>query len=265
MSLKNYFSKVDLALRLCRGISFFKLLINSKRYSSKFKKGIFDKNNTEKHIYKFRFLKKNSDILMRTFSGDIDIFYEVFWKKAYFIPQKLIFKPKIIVDLGAHIGFTSIYFKTMYPNSKIYSLEASKKNFELLVFNTQNFKNIETINKAVYSKDGFINFNEDENLSYNTKITEKGSPVECISVLTLMEQNKIDKIDLLKIDIEGAESEILKVNNSWLNKVENIIIELHRPYGIKELEKDVSPFGFKVIAADDTNQLKNIFLQKTLL
>lgn len=262
MFLNNYLSKIQLAYTFSKKKSFVKLLINSKKYSSKYKKGTLDAQNFESSKYAFNFWGKSSDILMRTYMGDIDIFYEIFWKKIYSIPKDKISNPKVIVDLGAHIGFTSIFYSLEYPSAKIFSVEASKRNYEVFNFNTKDFKNIKGTHKAIYSKDGFINFNEDGVLSYNTKINKTGTPIECISMQTLMEQNEIKKIDLLKIDIEGAESEILRVNNNWLAEVENIIIELHRPYDVKDLEKDLKPFGFSIIIPNTDNGFKSIFLKK---
>lgn len=170
--------------------------------------------------------------------------------------------PKVIVDLGAHVGFTSIYYSLIYESAIIFSIEASKKNYEFLSYNTKSFENIYTLQKVIYSKEGYVKFNEDNVFSYNNKINDSGKPTECITMNALMKYFEIEKIDLLKIDIEGAEAEILNTNNNWLNKVDNIIIELHRPYNIKELEKDLNKFGFEVKSPAEDKNIKNIFLTK---
>ena len=199
---------------------------------------------------------------MRTFQGDIDIFYEIFWSRMYEVSEKYLSNPKIIVDLGAHIGFTSIYYGLNYPKAKIFSLEASKKNYSILAFNVKHFTNIKIFYKAVYTEDGVINFEDDGILSYNTKINKNGTPVGCISMNTFMEQNGIEKIDLLKTDIEGAESQIFKKENNWLSRVENIIIEIHTPYTVENLKEDLEPFGFEINIPNKENNMKNIFCQK---
>ncbi|MCW3162242.1 FkbM family methyltransferase [Chryseobacterium oryctis] len=221
-------------------------IVNSKRYSSKFKENKLDLNNNETFIYNFKQNKSKFDLYLRTFKGDIDIFYEIFWKKTYDKHLSLLGQePKVIIDLGAHIGMTSIYFALKYPNAKIISVEASLENFLMLKQNTSSFKNIECINAAAYFEDGTVYFGNDK-LSYNQSISEKGRETKAVSVETLMKNYNFAKIDLLKIDIEGGEIELLSKNNSWLTNVDNIIIEIHRPYTRENLHNDLKPFDFKV-------------------
>ncbi|WP_027379451.1 FkbM family methyltransferase [Chryseobacterium daeguense] len=226
--------------------TFIAFIINSKRYSSKFKQGKLDLNNNETFVYHFKKNSRKFDLYLRTFKGDIDIFYEIFWKKTY--DQHLSFirqKPKNIVDLGAHIGMTSIYLSMKYPESKIIAVEASPENFLILKENTKSFKNIECIHAAVYFEDGMVNFGGEE-LSYNQKISEKGTSIRAISMDSLMKEYQLNEINLLKIDIEGGEEELLSKNNLWLGKIENIIIEIHQNYTEEDLKKELKPFGFEI-------------------
>lgn len=146
---------------------------------------------------------------------------------------------------------TSIYLSLKYPDSKIYAVEASLENFELLKVNTGSFKNIICINAAVYFEDGFVNFSNDE-LSYNQKISETGVSTKAISIETLQKNFEISHMDLMKIDIEGGEIDLLNKNNSWLSEVGNIIIEIHHPYTSSDLNKNLMPFGFSIIRNEDS-------------
>ncbi|EJL68379.1 FkbM family methyltransferase [Chryseobacterium populi] len=247
MSLKNYISKLSFSSKISSNLTTFTaFIVNTKRYSSKFKKNRLDFSNTETFVYRFRKAKRNFDIYLRTFKGDIDIFYEIFWKKTYDKHLKLLKKnPEVIVDFGAHIGLTSIYFALKYPNAKIYSVEASPENFQLLKANTASFKNIACFHAAAHFEDGSVNFGTQE-LSYNQKVSESGIPVQALSVETFMKNNHLQRMDLLKIDIEGAEADLLSKNNSWLQHIENIIIEIHSPYDSKNLSRDLEPFQLKI-------------------
>jgi len=262
MALKNYISKINLALRISRNLSFLKLLINSKKHSAYQKGRRFTKTKGESIDYDFAMNGKSFQLAMRTYRGDIEIFYEVFWSKIYQIPSNYLLKPTLIVDLGAHIGLASIYFALQNKAAKIIAIEASATNFQLLKNNTSDFENIQCINKAIYTIDGYINFDDADNFSYNTKISETGTPTECISMHSIMNKYGIENIDLLKIDIEGAEAALLSENNDWLHKVQHIIIELHKPYNLEQLSIDLKPFGFKCHLPDDVNGLKNIFLSR---
>lgn len=226
--------------------TFIAFTVNSKRYSSQFKRNTLDTDNNETFVYNFTKENREFNLHLRTFKGDIDIFYEIFWKKTYedhlrFIEER----PKTILDLGAHIGMTSIYLSLKYPEAKIIAVEASFENFLLLKENTSAFKNIECVHSAVYFEDGSVNFGG-EKLSYNQKISDTGSPIKAISINNLMEKFGLNQIDLLKIDIEGGEIDLLSKNTSWLEKVRGIIIEIHRPYTSENLNKDLEPFGFEI-------------------
>ncbi len=258
------FSKLAFTWKMAGNFtSFFNLLANAKKFKHKRKNGSIDLNNTNYETYLVNQTNGKFQIKMRTYRGDVSIFNEIFWKKSYFIPNDYVQKPKVIIDLGAHIGFASIFYTLNYPEAKIYSIEASKQNVQLLEFNTKSFPNITPLNKAVYTEDGYISFDE-SGLSYNNKISDKGEQIEAISVNSLLELYGIQKIDLIKIDIEGSEKDILQKNTEWLEKTDVIIIELHKPYTEKDLEKDLAPYNFRVILPSQENQLKNIVAIKDL-
>ncbi|MBW7674443.1 FkbM family methyltransferase [Chryseobacterium chendengshani] len=253
MSIKNYFSKLIFTAKISNSPkSWISFIINSKRFSSKFKKGNLNLKNNETFVYHNKISGEKFDLYLRTFKGDIDIFYEVFWKKTYFDHLKFLKDdPKIIVDLGAHIGMTSIYLSLRFPEAKIYAVEASLDNFELLLKNTSSFKNIVCINAAAYFEDGFVNFSNDD-LSYNQRISETGVSTKAISIGSLKENFGLTNIDLMKIDIEGGEIDLLSKNNSWLSSVNSIIIEIHHPYSLADLQNDVQPYGFTITHNEDS-------------
>ncbi|KUJ52955.1 FkbM family methyltransferase [Chryseobacterium sp. JAH] len=247
MSFSNYISKLFFTGKVSSSLkSWISLIVNSKRYSKRFKKGSLDLKDNETFVYHLKNEFQKFDIYLRTFKGDIDIFYEVFWKKTYSEHLYLLKKdPKIIFDLGAHIGITSIYLSLKYPNAKIYSVEASVENFELLKNNTSSFKNIVCMNAAAYFEDGSVNFSSDE-LSYNQKISDVGVSTQAVSIESLKQKFDIQHIDLMKIDIEGGEITLLHKNTSWLSNVDHIIIEIHHPYTSSDLKEDLKPFGFNI-------------------
>lgn len=260
--IKNYFSKILLAANISRNFSTFaNLLVNTKKYTYHQKRNSLHTQSNSQRKYNIKISDKNFDVSMRTYKGDISIFYEIFWIKVYAMSDGLSITPKTIIDLGGHVGFTSIFYSLEYPNSNIYSVEASRENYNLLKENVSQFENIIPINKAIYPTDGEVLFDE-SGYSYNTKIGSEGKPIESISVNTLMKTYNLEKIDLIKIDIEGAEMDLLKANTEWLEKTENIIIELHLPYTIEELRKDLEPFNFKIIIPSPENGLKNILATK---
>lgn len=260
--LNNYLSKLRLASKISGDVAtFFKLLVNSKRYSRAYKKQITTAVS-KATTYRLRYKQQSLVLCMRTFSGDIDIFYEIFWKKTYVIPENIATNFTTIVDLGAHIGLTAIDFALHYPQAKILAVEASEKNFNLLRSNTSRFSNITCIHAAAYPHNGSVRFNSD-GISYNSKISDSGLEVRAISVQSLIKEHGIERINLLKIDIEGAEELLLQHQNTWLNSVDHIIIEIHAHYSINHLRRDLEPFGFTVYAREELHpELKNIFASR---
>lgn len=185
-----------------------------------------------KKIYMYGF---SSPIHLRPNSSDILVFHQVFTFKGYDL--NLGFNPKIIIDAGANIGLTSVYFNKKYPQSKIIAIEPEKSNFELLKINCNNYKNIISYKRALsnepnlninvvdigYGNWGFIT--EIDNSTISLKTVDS---VETITIDEVMKENNLEFIDLLKIDIEGAEKELFESNyENWLPKTKSIVIELH--------------------------------------
>lgn len=145
----------------------------------------------------------------------------------------------LIVDAGGYIGTSAIKFAEMYPNAKIVTIEPETENYNILTHNVKKYSNIEVIKAALVAKnDGeliltnlgtgewgntVVNNNKlIKNLE--TKNIEKINGITLDDILTKY-NNK--KIGLLKIDIEGAEKEILDNANETLYDVYATFIELH--------------------------------------
>ena len=133
----------------------------------------------------------------------------------------------VIYDCGANIGTSCLYFNKNYPSSVIKAFEADPNIAKILGENLANnhVKNVEIIDKAVW-----IN-NEGVELSIEgadgASIYSKNNVIKVPSVrLNELIQNE-KKIDLIKIDIEGAEYDVLLDCNDSLSKIENIFIEYH--------------------------------------
>ena len=138
-----------------------------------------------------------------------------------------------IIDCGSYIGTSILFFKTQYPNSKILAFEPDNSNFNLLNNNIKNwdFKNIEIQNAAIWTDNLGVNFIADGNMA--SKIDESDNTAYSENQKTKSIRLKdllIEKIDFLKIDIEGAEYEVLVDCENKLSFVENLFIEYHGNY-----------------------------------
>ncbi len=207
------------------------------------------------NIFNIR-LHNTKELHLRT--QDMPMVQEIFKRQDYLLPlEKSLNDGAIVVDLGANIGLVSIYFHQHYfPNARFIAVEPSPKNIEVLQKNlAANIPKSEIVPAVVSDKVGMVCIDDTE-VGYNVHIlhhqkaeyTEGGGGTEVIALTMakIIEDLKIDRIDLLKMDIEGAEKEVMKDAAAWLSKVQMMVLELHGDYTEAHLRKDIEPLGFHV-------------------
>jgi FkbM family methyltransferase len=184
------------------------------------------------------------------------------WKQYAF---DLPFYPATIVDAGANIGMASIYFAHKYPGAKIVAIEAEASNFDMLTRNTRPYPAIIPMHAALWNRDGEISVGEPDPATgangHWAFVTRDGAgdKVRAVTMRTLMKEMQIETVDLIKIDIEGAEKEVFEESN-WLKHVRCLMIELHdryRPGCSEAVESAVQ--GFSKLERGETT----FFLRKT--
>lgn len=168
-------------------------------------------------------------IHLRNSKSDFISFREIFFKKEYKLDLPATIKPTVIVDAGANIGLTSVYFANLYPDAKIICIEPDSENFKCVVKNVSNYKNIIPLNKALWQASEMLSLS---NKGFGDRgfMIEDGEnkTIEGISVHALMQEHNLHHIDILKIDIEGSEKEVFGEGyDSWLPKTKCLVIELH--------------------------------------
>ena len=137
-------------------------------------------------------------------------------------------EPQWMIDAGAYIGDTSAYFLSRFPSLKIIALEPHTKNYEIACKNLTPYgERVVLLNKGLWVKDQKVNFGGDFS---GASIRDTGSEIDCISLPSIMEQFSIPKINILKMDIEGAEEAIFSTKpEEWLERIDLLIIEIHGP------------------------------------
>lgn len=141
----------------------------------------------------------------------------------------------MILDCGGNIGSAAVYFANKYPTAQIYSVEPEKDNFKLLKFNVAFYENIHPLKSALWDKETFIRVAEQKGyinpLGFMTFETtaDDDNAFRTTTVGKLLAESGFDEIDLLKVDIEGAEKEVFSAPDvdEWLLKVKVLVIELH--------------------------------------
>lgn len=220
-------------------------------------------------VYIFsRFLNKNVSLSLNLiFSGlkakvrissldDIEAMYEIFVLEQYFPKYSLQAQP-VIVDLGANIGISTIYFALVYPDSRILAVEPNEEVFKILKENTKNVKNIETYNLAISEITGQQDFFISKKRSHSSSILDRGENFEK-KVVTTKKLNDFCRevnliyIDLLKFDIEGAE---FMIRNHFLpGGVKQFVGEMHFDLFDSQLKRDEIFEGYSVDYSDTTSR-----------
>ena len=133
----------------------------------------------------------------------------------------------LILDCGSNIGISVLFFKDIYPNSTIRAFEADPHISELLQNNlrSNSVNNVEVIPKAVWINNEGIEFGTEGADGGSIFSSNKKIKVPSIRLKEVIDNE--DSIDFLKIDIEGAETEVMEDCRNSLKNVKNIFIEYH--------------------------------------
>lgn len=171
-----------------------------------------------------------------------------------------------ILDCGANIGLSCLYFKNLFPNAMIKAFEADPDIAKTLKLNLErnNATDIEIINKAVWIHDQGIEFSIDG--ADGGSINSSGNKIKIASIRLKEYLKAIDKISLLKIDIEGAEYDVLKDCANDLSHVRNIFIEYHSwnstEQRLSEILDILEKNGFRYYI-EDIGKRKHPFINKS--
>lgn len=166
-------------------------------------------------------------LTLRPDTSDLDVFQQVFIEDEYdFVIDE---DPDVIVDAGANIGLASIFYAIKYPNAKIIAIEPESSNCDLLKKNIQNYSNITSIQKALWHVNTRLKISNPNagKFAFRVEESSNGQEVSSITIEDLLKEYDLPFIDILKIDIEGAEKEVFSNTPDWIAKVGLIAIELH--------------------------------------
>lgn len=159
--------------------------------------------------------------------SDIFIIGEILHEKQYRLETDLPDAP-VVVDLGANIGISALWFLALRPNARIHAFEPAADNLAFLEKNFAGLENITLQKMAVGDVTGSATLHHGEfGGMHSLLIDGEGETVPLVSLADYMAQQNIDKIDLLKLDIEGSELDAMKGLGPRIKDVRAIIGEVH--------------------------------------
>lgn len=188
-----------------------KCLARFKRYQT-------DVISGDKIIY-----EPNTDIGGKLF------FYGKFEENELLICQRYIKEDSIVLDIGANIGLHSLSFAQMAPHGRVIAFEPSFPTFELLVMNVTGKSNISPMNLAVSDSTGILDFFQASDNAYSSLVDTKRkdiievSKVRCTKADDIVEELQLQRVDFIKIDVEGLEFNVLRGAEKIIEKYHPII------------------------------------------
>jgi FkbM family methyltransferase len=258
---------IKLAVNIAKGIG--------KRFMANSQKPVhrpisFFKKKILKHLDNFSEKKTSLSGFTVTYKRPYEILHtyeEIFVKGIYNFQTNNRFP--LIIDCGSNIGISILYFKSLFPGAKVLAFEPDRENFSLLKTNIEqnNLENISLHQKAVWVNDDGVVFeekgSEGSRVADKTE-TQKGILVESLRLATLL-QNE-DSIDFLKMDIEGAEYEVIKDCEQHLSRINFMFIEYHgtagETYKLTNMLNIFDKSGFRVYIKNAADLLNQPFLQQ---
>ncbi len=218
----------------------------------------------------YRRYRRVDDVRFLDYRVDVPDLPSFIWQfKEIFVNEIYRFESEnnspVIFDCGANIGISCLYFKRLYPDARIKAFEADPIIANILKQNLikNGISDVEVINKAVWIDDKGIEFGRDGADGGSIKASSNKIKIGTIRLKELLD--KEERVDFLKIDIEGAEYEVLIDCSESLGNVKNVFIEYHSwnnsPQRLSEILKVLETNNFRYYI-EDINKRKHPFINR---
>lgn len=200
-----------------------------------------------------RFRIADKDIVVHVMPEQFGALYGIFADHEYDLRQYIHAPLQTILDLGANVGMATVYLNALYPSARFACVEPDPRNIKLLdktLASNQLRGKVTVFPMAVSAKPGQLRLRMGENSTCSALETSPlhdladSTLVEVTTVPKLLEQLGWERINLLKIDIEGTEDELLSIDNSWLSRVDALVLEVHPNTTPEKIQSYLTPFGF---------------------
>ena len=153
------------------------------------------------------------------------------WIRAAYERMLTVGESPFIVDCGANIGLSALYFASRLPKAKIIGIEPARDNVELARKNTGQNPLIEIIEAAVHDAAVALEIVDPgaEKFAYQVREAHASSAtsVETVTIGGVMQRYGADRNLIVKVDIEGGESTLFRSNIGWLDHTDLLIVETH--------------------------------------
>lgn len=182
---------------------------------------------------------------MRPNGSDLEVILQIFLDRDYdlsrFQPYKLHVSDlcqrirregnvPLIIDAGANIGASTLWFAVNFPDCQVFAVEPDLGNFATLKKNSEGVPNIRLFNAGLWDTPTALSPVIENGTGWGCRVAEKPdgkTKVPSITVPELLAKDERLRPVIVKIDIEGAETEVLRSNNEWVDEIPLLIFESH--------------------------------------
>ena len=182
------------------------------------------------------------EVQLRPDTTDEQVFHETFVKQFH-VPAEEI-RPATVLDLGSNIGLTVAHYEVLWPNAEIIGVELDAEN---CVVARRNCRRARILNVAVSGTSGTQRYSGEE--AWGFRLDPSGD--RAVEARTLDDLIGLfdSPVDFVKMDIEGAEWDVVKAPGEWPERVGSLLIEIHgnegrRQAGIDEMTEYLRDKGF---------------------
>jgi FkbM family methyltransferase len=182
------------------------------------------------HTVRFRPL--NRPVTLRPSKSDLVCYEKIFVAREYDVPFDI--NPSFIIDAGANVGMSTLRFKQQYPSATIIAIEPEPANCALLERNCGSLPGVHIVKAAVWASQARLSFAAPDSESWSFSVVPAEQPeskpqlVTAVTIEELLNKYGFPRIDLLKLDVEGAEIELFGPGcERWLSRVNILVFELH--------------------------------------
>lgn len=187
---------------------------------------------SKREVISFKLPGMESTVYCRRESSDVHVLWQVFGIRQYAF--QLPFIPATIVDAGANVGYASLFFAMVYPQAQILAVEPESNNCRIAKRNCLAFPQVTIIESALWPSNEALQFTSDHAESWSYQVEpfdgygqqmKAITPTTMSQIISYFPQNEID---LLKLDIEGAERALFETEpERWLDNVKSLSVECH--------------------------------------
>lgn len=200
-------------------------------------------------VMRIRLKGSKTALLCRPATSDIGTLLSTF-KMGYHRPEIDLPPNPVIFDLGANVGYTVVDLALRHPDARIIAVEMDKDNFQIASGNILPFGDRCTLlHAALWTDDGEVSYEGGAADAFHISESEGRamSKVQSRSLPSILRQFQIDRVDYLKMDIEGAEREVIDTATEWAGNVRIMNVETHAPEIMDAVKAKLSLLGFTCV------------------